>query len=174
MSGYVKYLKSKYFRRIATQIIHSSSIKSSASKAFLSSEITGYCERMCTLLSTWCFSGGHIQSEILLAPRWLTNSLFCSVRALQNRLQISINGLHFIPHCDLANMVLLKTISVNDTHEPWPHLKALDFGLAVKAAGRSPWITTFQQNLRGLSFFYSTHYRAAFILILTVCCLLKT
>lgn len=54
-------------------------------------------------------------------------------RALQNRLQISINGLH----CDLANMQLLQTISVNDTHEPWPHLKALDFGLAVKAAWRS-------------------------------------
>lgn len=76
-----------------------------------------------------------------MAPRWLTKCLFCSVRALQSRLQISINGLHFTPHCDytlnILNILLLQTISVNDTNELWPHLKALDFGLPVKAACRS-------------------------------------
>lgn len=39
----------------------------------------------------------------------------------------SIKGLHFTPHCDLANILLLQTVSVSDTHEPSPHLKALEF-----------------------------------------------
>lgn len=40
------------------------------------------------------------------------------------------------PHCDLANILLLRTISVNESRELWPHLKALDFGLTVKAVCR--------------------------------------
>ena len=96
------------------------------------------------------------KAEYFLASRWLANWGFSYVRALQNILQSSINGLHFTPYWDLASVLLLQTISFNDTPEPWPHLKALDFCHMLES--QSPWITTFQQPPRELRVFYCTYY----------------